>query len=156
MWTQFMDMHSGGGQKLDWAYIYIEAPEAEAAVIFQNRFGRNPHRVTCTCCGNDYSLTESETLEEATGYERGCSYAYVDENGREYSQDEAWVSGKGIVIPGVKGKYIDRAATDDRFSKTYKPLDEYLRHDHILVIRASEIKPEERQGELQEEGYVWR
>lgn len=21
MWTQFMDMHSGGGQKLEWAYV---------------------------------------------------------------------------------------------------------------------------------------
>lgn len=27
MWTHFMDMHSGGGQKLDWPHIFIEAPE---------------------------------------------------------------------------------------------------------------------------------
>ncbi len=33
MWTQFHDMHSGGGQKLAWARIYIEAPEREAAQI---------------------------------------------------------------------------------------------------------------------------
>lgn len=70
-WTQFMDMHSGGGSKEDQQYIYIEAPGREAVVIFYNRFGHNPHRVTCTCCGSDYSISESATLDEATQYERG-------------------------------------------------------------------------------------
>lgn len=37
MWTEFWDMHSGGGQKEKWAKIYIEAPEEEARVIFYNR-----------------------------------------------------------------------------------------------------------------------
>ena len=63
-WTEFMDMHSGGGQKLDWAYIYIEAPLEEAKVIFYNRFGRNPDRVTCTCCGADYWVHEEDDIRE--------------------------------------------------------------------------------------------
>ena len=71
MWTRFMDMHSGGGQKEDFVRCYIEAPEAEAVAIFYNRFRHNPNRVTCTCCGEDYSITESETLEDATEYDRG-------------------------------------------------------------------------------------
>lgn len=71
MWTKFMDMHSGGGSKEAWEYIYIEAHEEEAKTIFYNRFGHNPENVTCVCCGDDYSITESETLEEATSYERG-------------------------------------------------------------------------------------
>ena len=44
MWTQFWDMNSGGGQKLEWKYIYIELPEEEACKVFYNRFDRNPHR----------------------------------------------------------------------------------------------------------------
>jgi len=52
-----MDMHSGGDLKEKWQYIYIEAPEEEAKVIFYNRFGHNPNRVTCTCCGKDYSIS---------------------------------------------------------------------------------------------------
>ena len=70
MWTKFWDMHSGGGQKLDWAKIYIQAPEEEAVVIFSNRFGRDPENVTCNCCGEDYSVSESKTLGEATEYHR--------------------------------------------------------------------------------------
>lgn len=71
MFTQFWDMHSGGGTKQKpYEMIYIEAPIDEACVIFYNRFGHNPHRITCTCCGNDYSVTEYETLEEATDYQR--------------------------------------------------------------------------------------
>lgn len=74
MFTKFMDMHSGGGLKEKYAYIYIEASSNEAEVIFYNRFGHSPNRVTCTCCGEDYSVSESKTLCEATAYERGCSW----------------------------------------------------------------------------------
>lgn len=130
MWTQFMDMHSGGGSKEAWEYIYIEAPEEEAKVIFYNRFGHNPERVTCTCCGDDYSISESETLEKATGYERGCRWdnkekGYVDE-------------------PDAEGSY-----------KTYRTLAEYKQDKSVLFIPAAEIKAEERRGNVPEEGYVW-
>ncbi len=70
MWTEFMDMHSGGGQKLDFAYCFIEAPEDEARRVFYARFGRNPNNVTCSCCGPDYSVSTYDTLEHATAYNR--------------------------------------------------------------------------------------
>lgn len=122
-----MDMNSGGGSKEDWEYIYIEAPGDEAKVIFYNRFGHNPERVTCTCCGNDYSITESKTLEQATAYERGCAYG-----------DD------GYIEKPVESKY-----------RTYRTLEEYLTDESILVIRSNEIKDEERDGECPTEGYVW-
>lgn len=74
MWTRFMDMHSGGGSKEQYDEIYIEAAEDTAKLIFYNHFGHNPERVTCTCCGNDYSISEYETLEEATEYDRDHGY----------------------------------------------------------------------------------
>jgi hypothetical protein len=125
-----MDMHSGGGQKLSHAKILIEASEAEAEIIFQNRFGRNPHRVTCTCCGPDYSITESATLEDATGYDRGC----------------LWSS--------ELDRYVDEPDASYR-GKRYQTLDQYLASDAALVIRKDEIKPEERIGDLHLEGWVW-
>lgn len=71
MWTQFMDMHSGGGCKeTPYEYIYIEALREEAEVIFFNRFGHNPNRVTCTCCGEDYSISSHEDLIQLTDYNR--------------------------------------------------------------------------------------
>lgn len=73
-WTNFWDMHSGGKQKEKFAQCYIEAPEPEAKVIFYNRFGHNPERVTCTCCGEDYSISEHKTLGQASGYQRGCKW----------------------------------------------------------------------------------
>lgn len=70
-WTRFMDMSSGGSTKEPpYEYIYIEAPEAEAKVIFYNRFGHNPERVTCTCCGEDYSISEEPSLAQASAYDR--------------------------------------------------------------------------------------
>lgn len=149
-----MDIHSGGGQKLDWAYIFIEAPEREAAIIFQNRFGRNPHRVTCTCCGKDYSLTESSDLAQATAFERGCDSEYTDEQGNVYSDDD-WYKLPIEKRRTLKFRYVERAATKYHW-RSYKTLDEYLKSTEVLVIPSSEIKPEERSGELHEEGYVWR
>lgn len=70
-WTEFWDMCSGGEIKEEsYEKIYIEAPEAEAKVIFYNKFGHNPERVTCTCCGDDYSISESVSLEQASAYHR--------------------------------------------------------------------------------------
>lgn len=128
MWTRFMDMRSGGGQKLDWPYIYIEAPEAEARVIFYNRFGRNPDRVTCTCCGSDYSNTESDTLEQATAFDRGC----------------AWEG----------GVYVERSDPERNY-RPYQTLEAYRATSGALFITADEILPEQREGEVPEQGYVW-
>lgn len=73
-WTRFMDMNSGGGQKENWAYIYIPADEAQAKIIFYNIFGHNPERVTCTCCGDDYFIESSDSFACATPWDRGCPY----------------------------------------------------------------------------------
>jgi len=144
MWTQFWDMHSGGGQKEKFAECYIEAPQAEAEVIFYNRFGHNPNRVTCTCCGNDYSISEEETLEQLTGYHRGCAAVYTL-NGDEI---EKWQS-------GAESKYVERAESKGLYPNKYVTLEEYVKDESVCVIYAKDILPGERNGELPEQGYVW-
>jgi hypothetical protein len=64
-------MHSGGGLKeAPYQYIYIECgSEEEGKLIFYNRFGHAPERISCTCCGDDYSISFGE-LEELTAYDR--------------------------------------------------------------------------------------
>lgn len=132
-WTQFMDMHSGGSLKEPQQYIYIEAPEAEACVIFFNRFNHSPHRVTCTCCGEDYSVSESESLEQATAYNRNCDW-------------DKWTD-----------KYAERPRSDAPWKiGGYITLEQYLTRPDVLVIRESEIRPEERVGEIPDQGYVWK
>jgi hypothetical protein len=110
-WTHFNDMHSGGGQKLEWDPIIIEAPESEACAAFERLFGREPGNTTCDCCGPDYSITESETLEEATAYERGC----------------VWRDG-AYVEDGESG-----------CSKPYQTLDEYRALPHVKIVTAAEL-----------------
>ncbi len=172
VWTKFMDMHSGGGRKLDWEYIFIEAPEEEAKIIFQNRFNRNPNRVTCTCCGSDYSIDESPTLEQSTAFYRHCQYAYFDKNNNRSTEDKAWKSGIGLV-DGSYGKYVEEQ--DERLIRTrkncntepenkwglYQTMEELLKTkvfndgENVLIITAAEITPNQRRGELHREGYVW-
>lgn len=74
MWTRFMDMHSGGDLKEKQQYIYIDAPMKEAKVIFYNRFDHNPERVSCTCCGEDYSIFEDKSLKQLTEFDRCHSW----------------------------------------------------------------------------------
>lgn len=131
MWTQFWDMHSGGGLKEPpYHCIYIEAPsQDEAEVIFYNRFGHNPDRITCTCCGNDYSVSSEKSLKELTAFHRGCRY---DDKKDKYIEE------------GEEGHY-----------KVYMTLAEYKKQPDVLFISAKNIKPEEREGTVPQQGYVW-
>jgi hypothetical protein len=154
-WTRFMDMHSGGGTKEgNYEKIYIQAPQTEAEVIFFNRFGHSPNRVSCTCCGEDYSISEEESLEQASGYDRGCEYAYMDPDGNEVTQKQAWVAGRGMR-KGYSSAYVERQASGLSFINKYCTLDEYRKLKSVLVIPDSDIKPTERIGSVPEQGYIW-
>lgn len=143
-WTQFMDMHSGGGSKEKWEHIYIEAPEDEAKVIFYNRFGHSPERVTCTCCGDDYSLSEYASLREATAYQRNCEY---DSKKQMYVEKQE--KSKMDIRKTCKTKDTDKWGL-------YIPLEEYLKSDSCLVIYKKDIKQNEKKGEVPTQGYVWQ
>lgn len=119
-----MDMHSGGDQKENFATCYIEAPEAEARVIFYNRFGHNPDRITCDCCGPDYSYYDYDSLAEASGYDRGC---------RSVKIDGYWT-------------YLEEGDSERSWQK-YMTLEAYCKLDSVLIIRADEISDEERVGD---------
>lgn len=170
MWTRFMDMHSGGrtkvvrlkggtfidgdnytkkGQPID--YIYIEAPIHEAKLVFYNRFSHNPERVSCTCCGGDYSISEGENLAQLTAFNRHCAYdetlkAYVerqDESLRQY-------------VAGAEDDEVWRAYLNQRGNAVkHITLEDYMKLPDVLFIPATHIKPEERRGEVPEQGYVW-
>lgn len=132
MWTLFWDMHSGGGTKEPpYEKIYIQADCEEAISVFYARFGHNPQRVTCTCCGEDYSISSEKTLGQLSGYHRGCAFnkktnKYIEKQAREFSLNQ------------------------------YCTLAEYKKREDVLIIPASKIKKEERKTEVPEEGYVWR
>lgn len=110
-WTRYMDMHSGGDLKLDWKSIYIEAPEDEADIIFEQLFDRDPYNITCLCCGPDYEVNERDSLAQATGFERNCLY--------------------------VDGKYYERKGDSYR---EYYTLDEYKKQTDILILTKEDIK----------------
>jgi len=111
VWTEFTDMHSGGDQKLEWGHIFIEGTEAEARVIFQELFERDPDNVTRECCGEDYSVSEADTLELATAYERGCAYDSV-------------------------GNYVEQADLSRSYRK-YVTLEEYEKSGVAKIMRAA-------------------
>jgi hypothetical protein len=96
MWTKFWDMHSGGGQKGDYPQYFIEAPEGEAMSVFYSRFGRNPYNITCTCCGEDYSVHEGESLEKITEFHRKDDW--YGEDKRVLSMEEYEASGQCLII----------------------------------------------------------
>lgn len=64
MWTEFFDMSGGGYRKIkDYGIIYIELPLKEAVEYFESIFNVYAYGVTCDCCGEDFSISEGETLE---------------------------------------------------------------------------------------------
>lgn len=160
-WTQFMDMHSGGPQKEQFAYCYIEAPEDEAKRVFYARFGHNPDRVSCTCCGSDYSISEYESLEQATAYNRGLRFAMP------VSREEMRTLGtEDRVAANNTSRYLEPDEdipegwhTDALISRPGAgvTLTAYLETvgDNVALIRAEDIDDNERSTGLPEQGYVW-
>ena len=161
MWTNFMDMHSGGGTKVDdFEHIYIEADKETAKVIFYNRFGHSPDRVSCTCCGEDYSIDENKSLAQLTGYRRNLRSLEAPryKNGRlkpnpqkdEYYEDNYYLEKDEEPREGyeVCTRYND--------GNNSVSLEEYVKSEGTLVIYEKDIKPEERLGECPEQGYIWQ
>ncbi len=137
-WTKFMDMYSGGDCKTDYEYIYIEEKEGKAIQIFKQLFGYDPYNVTCVCCGEDYSVSEADTLENITGYERDCEFCYYDPYGRECSSTEAWVKHVGIK-DGYSSGYADRPKGKESYIR-YLTLDQYKKKENVKIIYKKDIK----------------
>lgn len=113
-WTRFFDMHSGGGNKIKkYEYIYIEADYTDAINIFKNRFDRNPYNVTCTCCGEDFSINvEGDDLHQATAHERNCEY---DDKEKCYKEKP------------------------NKYCKKHIPLEEWIIRPDVYIIRKEDI-----------------
>ena len=153
MWVRFWDMHSGGSRKLSHDLIFIEAPETEAKSVFFSRFGRNPERVTCTCCGPDYSVDKYTTLKQATAFDRGCAYGYIV-NG-ERKDEDYFYSLPHSQRKNLKGIWFEEPGPKRTFGAHYMTLWAFLRKDKALVIPAKQIQPHERTVRVPKQGFVW-
>lgn len=160
IWTQFWDMHSGGDIKEEYQYIYIESEsEEQAKIIFYNRFGHSPNRVSCTCCGEDYAIESHKDIKQLTGYHRGCLSLSVprDKNGL-YMNDLPEIQNGLYVENGEEppaGFVISKISMDLKQYQKYQTLEEYKKNDNVLFIYFSDVKDEEKYGEVPKQGYVW-
>jgi hypothetical protein len=153
-----MDMHSGGRTKEPpYQHIYIEAPQAEAEVIFYNRFKHNPNRVTCTCCGADYSIGDGESLEELTGFDRNCESGYILPDGRILkgkAAQEYWYSVPREERQLLAHTYFEEPRTR-KYGGAYSSMNDYFKREDVLRIDAQHINPQERHGSLPRQGYFY-
>lgn len=131
MWVQFWDMNSGGDRKERWPHIYIECQGIEQAkAIFYHRFGHNPDRVSCTCCGEDYSVTENIDLGQLTGFQHNADW------------DQKL------------NRYVERPRME---KYPVLSVEEYEAQEDVLFIRFDELTPEDlAAGEPPTQGYVWQ
>lgn len=138
-----MDMHSGGRTKIEpFNKILIEAPEDAAREYFTKRWGRDPEHVTCRCCGEDYSVSQEESLAQITGYDRHlrCTETKRDPVTGLYLNDDpkaAVYLEEGEDPP--EGYGICPVSEISR--RYYRPLtlDEYMAKPDVLVVRGEEV-----------------
>ena len=64
-YTIFYDMSSGGSEKESFTKLAVKLSESEAVEWFEKTFGRDPHNVTCQCCGADYAVYEQKDTDRA-------------------------------------------------------------------------------------------
>lgn len=111
-WTRFVDMFSGGGCKEPpYEFIYIEANQEKAVALFNAHFGHDPYRVTCDCCGEDYSARSDNSLAQLSAYDRGC-----DHDGK---------------------KWLEKPR--DMAHARYKTLADYKQNKNVLILSKKEL-----------------
>lgn len=163
-WTQFRDMHSGGDTKcLPYENIFIQAPEKEAVSVFYSRFKRSPKRVTCTCCGQDFSILEYPSLKQATGFERNCTPLETPRDpitGR-FNNDDPILIANYYLDPGEEPPVGYSLAggwpySSYRLGRQWQSLEEYIIRPDVFVLTADDISEHERHLHVPEEGYVWQ
>lgn len=64
-WTLYFDYASGGYRKTEYSTILIEGSESNASKVFKDRFKISPYGMACSCCGEDFNITEYDSLEDA-------------------------------------------------------------------------------------------
>jgi len=115
-WTQFRDMHSGGAIKEPpYEEIYIESPKGEhqAIDIFVSVFGHDPTDIACDCCGQNYSIDEYYSLDEASAFACNIPWDYKSHKPK----------------PKIQYAYKQYEIT----------LDEYILRKHVKVIHFNEL-----------------
>jgi len=112
-------MNSGGGQKEPFTLCFIEAPHDEACAVFYARFGHNPERVTCTCCGEDY-LIDSGKLENLTSYHRRARPSFMSRSDDDLKQSLAELEQRKNVV------FIRAESITDSERKSDVPVEGYV------------------------------
>ena len=98
---------------MDFATYYVEAASEEEAIsIFEQKFDQHPDYITCSCCGEDYSIATHESLEQMSGHDRKCKWvmtatgvpAYEEEPSRPdcMTLEQYKASGKACFIEQEK------------------------------------------------------
>jgi len=78
-----MDMYSGGGRKLSHEAFLIELSEAKAKIFFEAKFSVDADNVTCTCCGSDFAIWETDNPDFE---ENGVMVIGIDQIRKEWLQ----------------------------------------------------------------------
>ena len=119
---KFTDMNSGGFTKSKYKTILIDCDnETEAIELFEARFDRHPRNITCNCCGYDYSISDFDSLEDATALDRMCQMSQDYETFQE------------------KPSTDEDAEYFSKFNK-YVTFDEYIEFStDVLVIKAVDV-----------------
>jgi hypothetical protein len=161
VWTSFWDMHSGGQQKLDWHLIFIEGPQEDTEKVFSALFGRNPHRVTCTCCGEDYSVDESYDLKQASGYHRNCRSLITPKDPKTglYRNNDPIIKKNLYLDDGEKPptgyELSKRESWDTRKNILFK---DFVKNPELInakVIYKKDYPKGWKTESLSPQGYVW-
>ena len=85
IWTHIWDMHGGGNTKTDCHHIFIQPNEEDAMRWANWKWSIHPYDVTCSCCGNDFSIDEGQLGDLAAFH-----FTKSDEYDKKLPHDIKW------------------------------------------------------------------
>lgn len=143
VWTEFRDCCSGGCTNTIYGEIHIQLPEEDAIKYFNWKFDVDAENdINCHCCGNNWSISEYESLLDALQYEFLIEYETSEwRNKAQYEQVmETFGWRYAIAIEDAYKLLKAKIMCADNWILETKG---FLGRNLILLIPAKNIEPRE-------------
>lgn len=140
-WTEFTDRWSGGCAKEPWDHILIQASPKAACAVFEYVFEHHPRDISCSCCGEDYLITQASEIDLATSLLIKAADILP-----EWVKPEDWgfysnISGVVHVVgPPYSDLFLHKASS--------KALDELAAIHGMSALKTEEMNPEKLKAEF--------
>lgn len=133
MWTKITNNYNGGSAFMPYDYVFIEADENDACMIFATKFVVDHRNEVCDCLFDNLNVDSGPSIKSLTVYDRGCEY------------DKS------------KGEWVESQRLGAESWNPYISVEDFLikNRDKVLIIRKHEFPEGWKEMNIYKQRMTW-